>query len=119
MRHPRPYFEFDLTSGGAHPLRHAQGIIEEDLIAADLDERGRQSGRVGIKRRRMRLARIGAGEIIVRLAALAHRRVLKKAHHLGGSEGASMTKIVTDFPLFSCLVVFVCGIVLAAATLLI
>jgi hypothetical protein len=26
---------------------------------------------------------------------------------------------VTDFPLFSCLVVFVCGIVLAAATLLI
>jgi len=30
-----------------------------------------------------------------------------------------MTKIVTDFPLFSCLVVFVCGIVLGAATLLI
>jgi hypothetical protein len=28
-----------------------------------------------------------------------------------------MTKIVTDFPLFSCLVVFVCGIVLAAANL--
>jgi len=27
-----------------------------------------------------------------------------------------MTKIATDFPLFSCLVVFVCGIVLAAAT---
>jgi len=23
VRHPRPYFEFDLTSGGAHPLRHA------------------------------------------------------------------------------------------------
>jgi hypothetical protein len=30
-----------------------------------------------------------------------------------------MMKIVTDFHLFSCLVVFVCGIVLAAATLLI
>jgi hypothetical protein len=30
-----------------------------------------------------------------------------------------MTKIVTDFPLFSCLVAFVYGIVLAAATLLI
>jgi hypothetical protein len=30
-----------------------------------------------------------------------------------------MMKILTDFPLFSCLVVFVCGIVLAAATLLI
>src|SRR5262249_56669459 len=47
VRHPRPYFEFDLTSGGAHPLRHAHGIIEEDLVAADLDERRRQSGRVG------------------------------------------------------------------------
>src|SRR6516225_3684070 len=43
VRHPRPYFEFDLTSGGAHPLRHAHGIIEEDLVAADLDERRRQS----------------------------------------------------------------------------
>jgi|AmaraimetFIIA100_FD_contig_71_3387151_length_567_multi_2_in_0_out_0_1 uncharacterized membrane protein len=30
-----------------------------------------------------------------------------------------MRKIVTDFPLFPCLVVFLCGIVLAAATLLI
>ena len=27
VRHPRPYFEFDLTSGGTHPLRHAHGII--------------------------------------------------------------------------------------------
>jgi hypothetical protein len=23
VRHPPPYFELDLTSGGAHPLRHA------------------------------------------------------------------------------------------------
>ena len=38
VRHPRPYFELDLTSGGAHPIRHAHGIIEEDLDAADLDE---------------------------------------------------------------------------------
>jgi hypothetical protein len=66
VRHPRPYFELDLTSGGAHPLRHAHGIIEEDLVAADLDERRRQSGRVGVKRRRIRRARIGAGEIIAR-----------------------------------------------------
>ena len=66
VRHPRPYFEFDLTSGGAHPLRHAHGIIEEDLVAADLDERRRQSGRVGVKRGRIRRARIGAGEIIAR-----------------------------------------------------
>ena len=66
VRHPRPYFEFDLTSGGAHPLRHAHGIIEEDLVAADLDERRRQSGRVGVKRRHIRRARIGAGEIIAR-----------------------------------------------------
>src|SRR5262249_54815514 len=66
VRHPRPYFEFDLTSGSAHPLRHAHGIIEEDLVAADLDERRRQSGRVGVKRRRIRRARIGAGEIIAR-----------------------------------------------------
>lgn len=64
--HPRPYFELDLTSGGAHPLRHAHGIIEEDLVAADLDERRRQSARVGVKRRRIRRARIGAGEIIAR-----------------------------------------------------
>jgi len=77
VRHPRPYFEFDLTSGGAHPLRHAHGIIEEDLVAADLDERRRQSGRVGVKRRRIRRARIGAGEIIARepraLRASQHR----------------------------------------------
>src|SRR5262249_62258680 len=66
VRHSRPYFEFDLTSGGAHPLRHAHGIIEEDLVAADLDERPRQSGRVGVKRRRIRRATIGAGEIIAR-----------------------------------------------------
>src|SRR5262249_48177329 len=39
VRHPRPYFEFDLTSGGAHPIRHAHGIIEENLVAADLDVR--------------------------------------------------------------------------------
>src|SRR5215470_1265680 len=64
VRHPPPYFEFDLTSGGTHPLRHAHGIIEEDLVAADLDERRRQSGRVGVKRRRIWRARIGAGEII-------------------------------------------------------
>jgi hypothetical protein len=30
-----------------------------------------------------------------------------------------MAKIMTDFPVFSCLVVSVCGIVLAAAALLI
>src|SRR5262245_30307572 len=66
VRHPRPYFEFDLTSGGAHPLRHAHGIIEEALVAADLDERRRQSGRVGVKRRRIRRVRIRAGEIIAR-----------------------------------------------------
>ena len=45
VRHSRPYFEFDLTSGGAHPLRHAHGIIEEDLVAADLDERRRTAAR--------------------------------------------------------------------------
>src|SRR5215471_13724917 len=77
VRHPRPYFEFDLTSGGAHPLRHAHGIIEEDLVAADLDERRRQSARVGVKRRRIRRARIGAGKIIARepraLRASQHR----------------------------------------------
>jgi hypothetical protein len=33
VRHPRPYFELDLTSGGAHPLRHAHGIIEEGISA--------------------------------------------------------------------------------------
>src|SRR5262249_31448536 len=66
VRHPRPYFEFDLTSGDAHPLRHAHGIIEEDLVAADLDERRRQSGRVGVKRGRIRRARIGTGKIIAR-----------------------------------------------------
>src|SRR5262249_22030317 len=75
--HPRPYFEFNLTSGGAHPLRHAHGIIEEDLVAADLDERRRQSGRVGVKRRCIRRAWIGAGEIIARepraLRASQHR----------------------------------------------
>jgi len=49
VRHARPYFELDLTSGGAHPLRHAYGIVEQDLVA-DLDERRRQSGRVGVKR---------------------------------------------------------------------
>src|SRR5262249_6999414 len=77
VRHPRPYFEFYLTSGGAHPLRHAHGIIEEDLVAADLDERRRQSGRVGVKRGRIRRARIGAGKIIARepraLRASQHR----------------------------------------------
>src|SRR6516225_1365687 len=49
VRNSRPYLELDLTSGGAHPLRHTHGVIEEDLVAADLDECRRQPGRVGVK----------------------------------------------------------------------
>src|SRR6266852_5560261 len=63
MRHPRPDFELDPTSGGTHPIGHAHGIVEQDLVAADLDEGRRQTGRIAVERRCIGRARIGTIEI--------------------------------------------------------
>jgi hypothetical protein len=41
-------------------IRHARGIVAQDLVAIDLNKRRRQSGRIAIKRRSVGIPRVGA-----------------------------------------------------------
>src|SRR5262249_12061006 len=50
MRHARPYLDFHLTPCRPQFVGHADRIVAQDLIAADVDQRGGQSGRIAIKR---------------------------------------------------------------------
>ena len=50
MRHARPYLDFDVASRPSQFVGHANGVIAQDLIAADVDQSGRQSRRIAIKR---------------------------------------------------------------------
>jgi hypothetical protein len=63
MRHSLRDFELDLTPGGTHPFRHAQGIIEQNFVASDLNERRRKSSGVAVKRGGVGRPRVDAGKI--------------------------------------------------------
>ena len=79
VRHARPYFELDLTPGGAHAIGHPHGVVAQHLIAADLNDRRGQPGGIAVKRRDIGSARIGAGEIVIdeqwRIIGAEHRIV--------------------------------------------
>ena len=45
VRHPGGDVEGDLDVGGGGPAGEADGVVEEDLVGADLDDQGRQAGR--------------------------------------------------------------------------
>src|SRR5438067_1307039 len=64
MRHARPDFQRDLTPRLAHPLGHPRGVVAQDLVAADLEQRRRQSARIAVKRRDIRIAGVGAAAIL-------------------------------------------------------
>ena len=59
MRHARPHFDFDLASRGFEFLGHADRVVAQDLVAAHVDQRRRQPGRIAVKRRGVMIARIG------------------------------------------------------------
>src|SRR4029077_12299500 len=44
VRHPRGDVERDRDVGGSGLLREAEGIVEENLVSAGLDDQGRQAG---------------------------------------------------------------------------
>jgi hypothetical protein len=47
VRHPRRDVEGHLDVGGGGLLREADGVVEENLVGARLDDQGRQAGQVG------------------------------------------------------------------------
>src|SRR5260370_24136163 len=64
MRDNRPDFQFDENTRGAGALGEARGIVAQDFVRAYVNEKWREAGEVGIKRRRERIAWIGVAEII-------------------------------------------------------
>ena len=63
MRHARPHLQLDLAAGLSHPLGHAHRIVQQDLVAADLDQGRGQPLRVAVKRRGVRIAPISVAQI--------------------------------------------------------
>src|SRR5215475_13878208 len=57
MGHARPYLDFDVASRRFQFLGHADRIVAQDLIAADVDQRRRQPGRVAVERGGVVIAR--------------------------------------------------------------
>src|SRR5258708_17536872 len=62
MPHVRPYVDLDVTAGGAHFISYSYSVVAQHFITADENERRRQAGRVPVKRRGVRIARVSAGE---------------------------------------------------------
>ena len=62
MRHAGPDFELDGTTGGAQPLGHPRGIVEQNFVAADLDQAGRQSARIAKDGRGIGMSRVGSAQ---------------------------------------------------------
>src|ERR1043165_8866252 len=46
MRHARPDLDHRVNARLAHPLAPVHRVVVQDLVAADLDQRGRQAGRI-------------------------------------------------------------------------
>src|SRR6516162_10077832 len=67
VRHAQPFLEFNFATGSAELFSHPDRIVAQDFIAADLDEQRRKSRCVPVKRRRIRMPRIGSREIALRV----------------------------------------------------
>src|SRR5262245_27186909 len=70
MRHARPHLDLDLASRRAQLVRHPHGIVAQDFVAADMDQRRRQAGRIAVKRRGVLMARVGTGRGISRRSVM-------------------------------------------------
>src|SRR5271166_562115 len=68
MEHARPDLDLDRRAGRAQLQRHPYGVVAQKLIAADLNEDGRQARRIAIERRSVGMTRIRAPEIMPRKA---------------------------------------------------
>ena len=66
MRNNRPNFQFDGNACGAGALGEARGIIAQDFVRADVNQKRRKSGKIGIQGRREGIARIGIAKIVAR-----------------------------------------------------
>src|SRR5258708_34529440 len=62
MPHVRPYLDLDVTAGGAHFISYSYSVVAQHFITADENKRRREAGRVPVKRRGVRIARVSAGE---------------------------------------------------------
>jgi len=80
VRHARPYLELDLTSRFTHPIGHSHRVIAQHLVAADLNDRRRQTGRIAVERRDIGRARVGAGQVIID----EQRRIIAAEHRITG-----------------------------------
>src|SRR5260370_41988072 len=66
MRHDGPDFQFDGNPGGAGAFGEAGGVIAQNFVGANVDEKRWQASEVGVKRRSKRIAGIGVTEIVAR-----------------------------------------------------
>src|SRR5262249_28182752 len=71
VRHARPHFDLHLASRRAQFLGHPDGVVAQNFVAANVDQRGRQPSRVAIERRGVVIARIGAPEVTARAGRIA------------------------------------------------
>jgi hypothetical protein len=66
MEHVRPHFDLDIAAGGPHLLGHSHRIVAQHIVASDQDERRWQAQLIAVERRRIGMAWIGAGKILLR-----------------------------------------------------
>src|SRR5438132_9960075 len=66
MGNDGPNFQFDGNASGAGAFGEARGIIEQDFVCADVDQKRWQTVKIGVKRRSQRIAGIGVTEIVAR-----------------------------------------------------
>ncbi len=59
VRNDGPDFQFNADACGAGAFGEARGIIPQNLVGADVDEKRWKAGEIGVQRRRERIARVG------------------------------------------------------------
>src|SRR5437016_1696795 len=66
MRDDGPNLLFDGNARGTSALGEARGITAQNFVRADMNQKRRKAGEIGIQRGGERIARIGVAKIVAR-----------------------------------------------------
>ena len=64
MRYDRPDFQLDGNASGSGTFSEAGGVIAQNFIAADMDEKRWKAGEIGVKRGREGIAGIAVAKVV-------------------------------------------------------
>ena len=64
MRYDRPDFQLDGNASGSGTISEAGGVIAQNFVVADMDEKRWKAGEIGVERRREGIAGIGVAKIV-------------------------------------------------------